>query len=127
MRLSYGVTKVHVITLKLGSTPSIRIFSNFEILQMIYYLVANFVHSIEPKNTRNCGQFAVCGTNLSSDDVAKPTGPRRRRNTCKREWCRYRNPLRSIRQLASRSFVTHERTDGCTHFWMHPDAPITHR
>ncbi|TKR82646.1 hypothetical protein L596_016337 [Steinernema carpocapsae] len=62
---------------------------------------------MKPKTTRNCCQFGVCGTNLGADAVAKPTGSRRRRNTCKRKWRRYRNPL-SLNQATR---VTHGRTD----------------
>ncbi|TKR70489.1 hypothetical protein L596_022512 [Steinernema carpocapsae] len=67
---------------------------------------------IEPKNTRNCRQFGVCGSNLGAVAVAKPTGHRRRRNACKRKSLRYHNPLiDSIRQLVSGNFATDEHTD----------------
>ncbi|TKR88976.1 hypothetical protein L596_013141 [Steinernema carpocapsae] len=68
-------------------------------------------YSIGPKNTRNCGQFGVCGTNLGADAVAEPIGPRRRRNACKRKWRCYHKP-----RLFNQGHYFGGMTDG--HVWI---------
>ncbi|TKR64976.1 hypothetical protein L596_025441 [Steinernema carpocapsae] len=81
-----------------GISAPISQFKFFRNTANYIFFASKFcAYSIELKNTRNCGQFGVCGTNLGADAVGKPTGPRRRRNACKRKLRRYRNP-RSLNQ-----------------------------